>query len=65
MEALNCLLKRVKVGGFLSGWRVRSKGGKGLEVSHLLFVDDTLVFDEPSQNQLTYLCLCGLRSFLG
>ena len=26
---------------------------------------NTLVFNEPFRNQLTYLCLCGLRPFLG
>ncbi|RVW31602.1 hypothetical protein CK203_091116 [Vitis vinifera] len=35
---------RAKVDGFVLGWRVRGKGGEGVEVSHLLFVDDTSVF---------------------
>lgn len=48
MEALSCLLKRVKVGGFLLGWQVRGKGEEGVEVSHLLFADDTLLFYERS-----------------
>ena len=34
----------------------RGKGGTGEKVSHLLFVDDTLIFCEASQDQLTYLC---------
>ena len=54
MEAFNCLLKRVKEGGFLSGWWFNSRG-VGVEISHLLFAYDTLVFCEPSLNQLTYL----------
>ena len=29
---------------------------EGEEVSHLLFVDDILVFCEPSDDHLTYLC---------
>lgn len=48
MEVLSCLFKRAKVDGFVLGWRVRGKGGEGVEVSHLLFVDDTSVFCEPS-----------------
>ena len=48
MEALSCLLKRVKVGGFLLGWQVRGKGEEGVEVFHLLFADDTLLFYERS-----------------
>ncbi|RVW76410.1 hypothetical protein CK203_056618 [Vitis vinifera] len=43
-EVLNCLPRRAREGGYLSGFKVRSKGGEGMEVSHLLFVNDTLVF---------------------
>ncbi|RVW48091.1 Protein CIA1 [Vitis vinifera] len=42
METFNCLLKRAKVEGFLSGWQVRGNGRKGVDVSHLLFADDML-----------------------
>ena len=55
MEVFSCLMRRAISGGFLSGWRVRGKGGEGILISHLLFVDDTLVFCEESQDQLTYL----------
>ena len=48
MEALSCLLKRVKVRGFLLGWQVRGKGEEGVEVFYLLFADDTLLFYERS-----------------
>ena len=50
METFNCLLKRAKVEGFLSRWQVRGNGRKGVDVSHLLFADDMLVFCEPSPN---------------
>ena len=32
------------MGFFLSGWKVRGRSGEGVLISHLLFVDDTLVF---------------------
>ena len=32
------------------------RAGEGVEVSHLLFADDTLVFYEVSQDQLSFLC---------
>ena len=41
MEALGCLLKRAREGGYLLGFKVNSRGGEGLEISHMLFVDDT------------------------
>ncbi|RVW80633.1 Protein OSB2, chloroplastic [Vitis vinifera] len=44
----HCLLKRAKEGGFLSRWRFNGRGGVGVEISHFLFTDDTLVFCEPS-----------------
>ena len=44
MEALSCILRRLVSGGFLSTCKVRGRGGKGAHVSHLLFVDDILVF---------------------
>ncbi|RVX23342.1 putative ribonuclease H protein [Vitis vinifera] len=55
MEVFSCLMRRAISGGFLSGWRIRGRGGEGIMISHLLFADDTLVFCEESQDQLTYL----------
>ncbi|KAL6331749.1 hypothetical protein AAG906_020088 [Vitis piasezkii] len=47
MEALSCLLNKAREGGYLSDFKVNGKGGGVLEISHLLFVDDTLVFCLP------------------
>ena len=55
MEALSCILRRAVSGGFLSACKVRVRGGEGAHVSHLLFVDDTLVFYGASQDQMKYL----------
>ena len=43
MEGLGCLAEEVKQGGYILGFKLSSKGGKGKEVSYLLFVDNTLV----------------------
>ncbi|RVW24169.1 UDP-glucose:glycoprotein glucosyltransferase [Vitis vinifera] len=63
MEVFSSLLKRAVDGGFMSGCRVKSRSEEGVIISHLLFVDDTLVFCKASQDHLTYLVgyLCGLR----
>ena len=31
-------------GGFISGYEVRGRGEANLNISHLLFADDTIVF---------------------
>ena len=44
MEALSCLPRRTREGSYLSGFKVKDKDGERLEVSHLLFADEALVF---------------------
>ena len=55
MEALSCLINRAVMRVFLTGCRIRGRGGSGIQVSHLLFADDTLVFYEDSQDQMAFL----------
>ena len=57
METFNRLLKRAVSGGFLSSCSVRGRRGEEVQVSHLLFANDTLIFCEVKEEQLTYLCL--------
>ncbi|KAL6345748.1 hypothetical protein AAG906_017492 [Vitis piasezkii] len=56
MEVFSCMLKKAVSGGFLSPCSVRGRGGEGVQVSHLLFLDDMLIFCEAKEEQLTYLC---------
>ena len=49
--------EHARKGGFLFGFKLNGRVGEGMEVSHLLFVDDTLVFCKASQAQMTYLSL--------
>ncbi|RVW87760.1 Transposon TX1 uncharacterized 149 kDa protein [Vitis vinifera] len=55
MEALSCLINKAVRGGFLSGCKLSGRGGNGIQVSHLLFADDTLVFCKDSQDQMVVL----------
>ncbi|KAJ9707979.1 hypothetical protein PVL29_000172 [Vitis rotundifolia] len=55
MEVLSTLLRRAVEGGFLTGCRLRGRGGGELPVTHLLFADDTIIFCEARKDQLTTL----------
>ncbi|RVW48585.1 putative mitochondrial protein [Vitis vinifera] len=55
MEVLSALLRRVVDGGFISGCSLRGREGMEMNVSHLLFDDDTIIFCEARQDHLTYL----------
>ena len=46
MEALSCLFEMARDGGLLSGFKVLGRNGEGLEIFHLLFTNNTLVFCE-------------------
>ena len=55
MEALTNLINKAQSAGFLLGCRVREKAGDEVQLTHLLFANDTLVFCEASQEQMVYL----------
>ena len=55
MEVFSSFLKRVVDGGFMSGCKVKGRSEEGVQISHLLFADDTLLFCQASQDHLTYL----------
>ncbi len=55
MEALRRLMDWVVRGGFLSGFIVGTAEGRPLEVSHMLFADDTKILCGADSSQLEYL----------
>ena len=55
MEVLSVLITRVVEGGFIYGCRIWRGRGQVVNISHLLFVDDTIVFCEAKKEFLTYL----------
>nr|CAN73828.1 hypothetical protein VITISV_043065 [Vitis vinifera] len=55
MEVFSTFLKRVVDGGFMSGCKVKGRNEERVQISHLLFAYDTLVFCQVSQDQLIYL----------
>ena len=55
MEVLSALLRRAADGGFILGYKLRRGGRMELNVSHLLFADDTIIFYEARKENLTFL----------
>ncbi|RVW70583.1 putative ribonuclease H protein [Vitis vinifera] len=55
MEVLSALLRRAAVGGFVSGCRFWGRGRMELNISHLLFADDTIIFCEARKENMTFL----------
>ena len=55
MEALSRLLARVGTGHFIKGFSVGCPEEESLNISHLLFADDTLIFCKADPLQLRYL----------
>lgn len=65
IETLSHILNRTKERGFIAGFLVRGRGGVGLEVSHLLFVDDILILSDVRKEHIEHLsfrCLCLRQS---
>lgn len=54
MEVLSCIILRATQGEFIHGFKVGGKKGEGFQVSHPLFVDDTLLFRETNLDELKY-----------
>ncbi|RVW87269.1 Transposon Ty3-I Gag-Pol polyprotein [Vitis vinifera] len=54
MEAFNRLIAKVEEGVFIKGVKIEARGGEGVQVSHLLFADDNLLFYEDDEDQLKY-----------
>ena len=55
MEALGRMLDKAVHEGRMSGFSVGNLGGRSKAVSHLLFVDDTLIFCEADLDQILIL----------
>ena len=55
MKIISCLISRAKEGGFSIGFRVKEKHDVGVEVSHLFFANDTLIFYDASKENMVYL----------
>ena len=61
MEVFSKIMKRAERAGLFQGFRVDGRWGGGICVSHILFVDDTILFCDAYEEQILYvrmLLLC-------
>ena len=57
MEVFSKMVKRMEGVGLLSSFRAKGRRGRGECVSHLLFVDDTILFCEATVEQILHVRL--------
>ncbi|XP_042953731.1 uncharacterized protein LOC122290185 [Carya illinoinensis] len=55
MEALSRMILVLVANGHMTGYLIGTPGGGSINISHLLFADDTLVFCEANQLQVRVL----------
>ena len=55
MDVLRTLLRRTEEGDFLKGFKASPNAQGGLQISHLLFANDTILFCDASREQLLYI----------
>ena len=67
MEVLSCIMKKTEKGGFIQGFHVGPIYSTGICVSHLLFLDDTILFCDASREQILSirLVLTCFQAFTG
>ena len=55
MGALSWILSRAREGGFISSFKVGGRRREGMEVFHILFVNDTVILCDVNQEHLEHL----------
>lgn len=55
MESLNDMMKTAQSNSWITGFRVDSRAGNNLEIAHLQYADDTLVFCRANRGQIKFL----------
>ena len=67
MEVLSQILNKIKEGGILQGFYVGLVNTTGIRTSHLLFVDDIILFCDASREQILFirLVLTCFQAFTG
>ena len=62
MEVFSRMVKRMEGAGLLSGFKADGRRGRGECISHLPFVDDTILFCDAKVEQILHVRLLLLAS---
>ncbi|XP_055815772.1 uncharacterized protein LOC129885498 [Solanum dulcamara] len=71
MEGLNGMVKKAKHIGWINGFEMERRDNSSMEITHLQYADDTLIFCDANMDQLKYLrvilvlfeCLSGMHIY--
>ena len=55
MEVFSLMTDKAKMGGFLIGYNIKGRNGVAMNISHLLFADDTLVFCKDTEEKMVFV----------
>jgi len=55
MEGLNSMIRKASENGWLQGFSANANRGDAMEISHLLYADDSLVFCGAEVNHIRHL----------
>ncbi|XP_059288373.1 uncharacterized protein LOC132041681 [Lycium ferocissimum] len=55
MEGLDSMMRIASQNSWIRGFNVRNRANEAMEISHLLYADDTVVFCEANQEQICHL----------
>ena len=56
MEAFSLMIDKATESGYISGYIFKGRNNTVKQITHLLFVDDTLVFCKDSKEHMIHLC---------
>ena len=52
MEGLDSLMRRASLNNWVRGFRIKNRVNEVMDMTHLLYADDTIIFCEEEQEQL-------------
>ena len=55
MEVFSIMVDKAAQEGLLLGYKIVNREGEEVQITHLLFADDTVIFNKDSKDQMDHL----------